>query len=155
MDFLKVSRPRFSHTFRFLPPELERHFTPASHSSPLPLFPTFLLVWCYLPRVRVMGGEGGDADRLHLCWNTEQIAASEGLLCYYNPLYQTQRMGGKKKKRKSSEMTGWLQSFPDYMHNRLNRPTSICAKKAATPTRHLQTKIMFFMALLALGCCLL
>lgn len=39
------------------------------------------------------------------------------------------------------------------MHNRLNRPPSICAKKPATLTRHLQTKITFFMTLLALDYC--
>lgn len=82
----------FSHTFGFLPPEPECNFTPVSHSL-LPLFPTFFLVWCYLPRVTVREW-GRWCRQTPSCWNTQQIAASEGLLCYNDLLYQAGRDTG-------------------------------------------------------------
>lgn len=76
--------------------------------------------------------------------------ASEGLLCYNDLLYQAGRDTGWEN---SPKMIDSPQSLPDYRHNRLNRPTLICANKAASLTHHLQTKLMFFLTLLALDYC--
>lgn len=130
-----VSRTRFSHTCRFLPPELEWHFTPVLHSS-LPLFPTFHLVWCYLPRVSVREW-GRRCGQTPSCWNTEQIAASEGLLCYNDPLYQTGRDRGWKKALKWQTgcnpfqiicKTGWTGP-PQSVQRNPPRWPAICKQK--------------------------
>lgn len=138
----------FSHMFGFLPPELECNFTLVWHSL-LSLFPTVFLVWCYLPRVTVREW-GRWCRQTPSCWNTQQIAASEGLLCSNDLLYQA---GRDTRWENSPKMIDSPQFLPDYMHNRLKWPTVICANNGATLTLHWQTKLMFFMTLLELDYC--